>query len=115
MAIGTTARSYAQIAGANERVNFAAFGLNERAQAHLAALKDNSQTARLTRVCDVDKNIMAKFSGHVQRQLGYSAATHQDFRKALERKMSMPSRLPLRTTGIPRWRLQPFRPASMFM
>jgi predicted dehydrogenase len=86
VAVGVTAKSYGQIVGANERLNFAVIGLNQRAQAHLRALKVNSAAARLTRVCDVDENIMAKFSDNAQRELGYSAATHQDFRKLLEQK-----------------------------
>ena len=32
-----SARSYAQIAGANERVNFGVIGLNSRAYAHLSS------------------------------------------------------------------------------
>ena len=33
--VETTAKSYARIAGANERLNFAVIGLNSRAYAHL--------------------------------------------------------------------------------
>ena len=35
MAIGATAKSYAQILGANERINFAVIGANSRGYAHL--------------------------------------------------------------------------------
>ena len=39
LAVGTTAKSYGQILGSNDRLNFAVIGLNGRAYAHLAALK----------------------------------------------------------------------------
>jgi hypothetical protein len=39
-----TAMSYAQIVGANERVNFAVIGLNSRAYAHLSSLQANRAT-----------------------------------------------------------------------
>src|SRR5580692_4764528 len=42
MAIASTAKSYAQIMGANERVNFAVIGTNSRGYAHLAGLKANA-------------------------------------------------------------------------
>jgi predicted dehydrogenase len=86
LAIGATAKSYAQILGSNERLNFAVIGLNGRAYAHLSALKSNSDAARITHVCDVESNILEKFAGNVQKQMGYSAATEKDFRKVLEHK-----------------------------
>ena len=43
LAVGTTARSYAQILGSNDRLNFAVIGLNGRGYAHLASLKANQQ------------------------------------------------------------------------
>lgn len=41
LAMGTTAKSYERIAGANDRLNFAVIGLNGRAYAHLSSLKAN--------------------------------------------------------------------------
>ncbi len=86
LAVSSTARSYGQILGANDRVNFAVIGLNSRAYAHLSALKANGNDIRLTHVCDVDTNIMERFAAAVQKQLNYSAATEQDFRKLLASK-----------------------------
>ncbi len=86
LAIGSTARSYAQIMGANERLNFAVIGLNGRAYAHLSALKANKNTARISHVCDVESNILAKFAGAAQKELGYTPDSEKDFRKILERK-----------------------------
>ncbi|MDQ2832745.1 MAG: Gfo/Idh/MocA family oxidoreductase [Acidobacteriota bacterium] len=84
--VGFTAKSYAQIAGANDRVNFAINGLNGRGYAHLSALKSNEKTARVTHVCDVDSGILAKFAGAANKQLGYAPESAGDFRKVLESK-----------------------------
>ena len=86
MAIGSTAKSYAQIMGSNERVRFAIIGLNGRAYAHLSALKANSDTSHVVAVCDVESNIMAKFAAEAQKELGYAPENAKDFRKLLERK-----------------------------
>src|ERR1700761_8626 len=83
LAVGSTAKSYSQILGANDRLNFAVIGLNSRAYAHLSALKANRDAARITHVCDVDSNILEKFCGNVQKELGYMPATDKDYRKVL--------------------------------
>ena len=83
LAISSTARSYGQILGANDRLNFAVIGLNSRAYAHLSALKANSKTARISHVCDVESNILAKFAASAQQELGYAPATERDFRNVL--------------------------------
>jgi predicted dehydrogenase len=86
LAINATAKSYAQIAGANDRLNFAVIGLNGRAYAHLSSLKANQNDIRITHVADVETNILAKFAGAVQKELGYAPETSQDFRKVLAAK-----------------------------
>src|SRR6202047_1052563 len=86
MGVGTTAKSYGQILGSNDRLNFAVIGLNGRGYAHLSALKANRSTARISHVCDVDNNILKKFADAVQRETGESPATDKDFRAILERK-----------------------------
>ena len=86
LAIGSTAKSYGQILGSNDRLNFAVIGLNSRAYAHLAALKANSDTARVTHVCDVDSTILKKFADESERALGYAPATDKDFRNILQAK-----------------------------
>jgi predicted dehydrogenase len=86
VALATTAKSYAQIAGANERVNFAVIGLRSRAYAHLSALQANRKTARITQVCDVDSNILAKFAADTNKGMGEAAESQKDFRKVLASK-----------------------------
>jgi predicted dehydrogenase len=83
LAVSSTAKSYAKIIGANDRLNFAVIGLNSRAYAHLSALKANSKDIHITHVCDVDSNILQRFAGRVQKDFGYSAATDKDYRKLL--------------------------------
>src|ERR1700674_2317819 len=86
LAVGTTAKSYGQVLGSNDRLNFAVIGLNRRGYAHLAAIKANGSAARISHVCDVDSNILRKFADSVQRETGESPATDKDFRRILERK-----------------------------
>jgi predicted dehydrogenase len=83
LAVSSTAKSYAQIMGSNDRLNFAVMGLNSRAYAHLSALKANQATSRISHVCDVDSNTLKKFAGATQQQLGYTPAMDTDFRKVL--------------------------------
>jgi predicted dehydrogenase len=86
LAIGSTAKSYGQILGSNDRVNFAVIGLNSRAYAHLASLKANKDTSRISHVCDVDSVILKKFATAAERELGYAPATEKDFRNILQLK-----------------------------
>ena len=86
MAIASTAKSYAQILGSNDRLNFAVIGLNGRAYAHLSALKANKDAARISHVCDVDSNTLKKFAAEAERELGYAPATDKDFRAILQLK-----------------------------
>jgi predicted dehydrogenase len=86
LAVGTTAKSYSQILGSNDRVNFAVIGLNGRAYAHLASLKANKQAARISHVCDVDTTILKKFADHTQQEMDETPVSEKDFRRILEVK-----------------------------
>jgi hypothetical protein len=86
LAVGATAKSYGQILGSNDRLNFAVIGLNGRGYAHLSALKANRSAARISHVCDVDSNILKKFAGSVQQEMGEAPVSEKDFRRILEQK-----------------------------
>jgi predicted dehydrogenase len=86
LAIASSAKSYSQIMGANERLNFAVIGLNGRAYAHLSSLQANRAAARISHVCDVETNILARFAAAAQQQMGEAPKTAQDFRRVLEIK-----------------------------
>ena len=86
LAVGSTAKSYAQIMGSNDRVNFAVIGLNSRAYAHLSSLNANRGAARISHVCDVDSKILSKFADATQRAMGEAPASDKDFRKILEQR-----------------------------
>ena len=86
LAVGTTAKSYGQILGSNDRLNFAIIGLNGRGYAHLSSLQANKSAARISHVCDVDSNILRKFADRARQETGEAPATDKDFRKILELK-----------------------------
>ena len=83
LAFASTARSYSQILGANDRLNFAIVGLHSRAYAHLSALKANRPEARVAYVCDVDTNTVRRFAAETAKEMGESAKMDQDFRNIL--------------------------------
>ena len=86
LAIAITAKSYAQILGANDRLNFAIIGLNGRAHAHLSSLHANSKDARITHVCDVDGGILKQFVDATQQTTGEAPKADRDFRSMLQEK-----------------------------
>jgi predicted dehydrogenase len=86
LAVATTAKSYGQILGSNDRLNFAVIGLNGRGYAHLSALKANRSAARISHVCDVDDNILRKFAESTKQEMGEAAVAEKDFRRILEVK-----------------------------
>jgi predicted dehydrogenase len=83
LAMSPGARSYARIMGSNDRLNFAVIGLNGRGYAHLASLKANRSAARISHVCDVDRNILNKFADAAHREMGEMPAASADFREIL--------------------------------
>ncbi|MBB6142944.1 putative dehydrogenase [Silvibacterium bohemicum] len=83
LAVGSTAKSYSQILGSNDRLNFAVIGLHSRAYAHLSSLKANKAAARITHLCDVDSNTLDKFAKDTQQELGEAPSTKRDFREIL--------------------------------
>ena len=85
LAISSPAKSYSQIMGSNERLNFAVIGLNSRAYAHLSSLHANKEAACIGYVCDVESTILSKFAAATEKQMGTAPKTEKDFRKVLEK------------------------------
>src|SRR5215468_3715843 len=56
------------------------------AATRISALKANRSTARISHICDVDSNILRKFAGKAQQEMGEAPATDKDFRTILNRK-----------------------------
>jgi predicted dehydrogenase len=86
LAVGSTAKSYAQILGSNDRLNFAVIGVRSRAYAHLSALKANKKNARIAYVCDVDSNTLKKFTEDTEKEMGEAPKPEKDFRHILQQK-----------------------------
>ena len=86
LTVGTSAKSYGRILGANDRLNFAVIGLNGRGYAHLASLKANKSAARISHVCDVDSGILKKFADATTQEMGEAPVAEKDFRHILEQK-----------------------------
>ena len=85
LAIGMNAKSYSRILGANDRLNFAVIGLHGRAYAHIEGIR-SCVNAMITHICDVDKNVLNKFSEEVYKKFNQIPAGEKDFRKLLELK-----------------------------
>jgi predicted dehydrogenase len=86
LAITSTAKSYGQIIGSNDRLNFAVIGLRSRAYAHLSSLKANKAAARISHVCDVDSDTLKKFADDTAKEMGESPGADKDFRNILQLK-----------------------------
>lgn len=86
IAMASSAKSYARILGANDRLNFAVIGVRSRAYAHLAGLKANEAAARITHVCDVDTVTMKKFADATTKTMGEAPKSERDFRNILAQK-----------------------------
>jgi predicted dehydrogenase len=80
-----TARSYAAVTGANERIRVAVMGVNSRGMAlagSFARLKD----AEIAYICDVDSRASERCIASLEKKQGSPPKAAPDFRKALEDK-----------------------------
>jgi predicted dehydrogenase len=85
-AVGWTARSWSQVAGANERINAATVGFNGRGGNHISGMTELApEGVKYVALCDVDQKVLdkgiAQFAKKEQKVDGY-----RDMRKLLERK-----------------------------
>ncbi len=82
---GFSARSYANIVGANERINAAVIGVNSRGKA-LAQNFAKQPNCQVTRICDVDSRALSKCIAAVDEITGQKPAGDKDLRKTFEHK-----------------------------
>jgi predicted dehydrogenase len=82
---GFSAKSYASIIGANERIMVASMGVNSRGFA-LGSNFAKQANCEVLYVCDVDTRAAGKFSAEIQKITGKAPKAQGDFRKALEDK-----------------------------
>lgn len=80
-----SAKSYANILGANDRMNFAAVGVHGRGKALIQAVAALENTS-LTAICDVDSREFEKTGMMVENLFNKKAKTYKDIRKMLEQK-----------------------------
>ncbi|SFT48400.1 Predicted dehydrogenase [Algoriphagus locisalis] len=83
-----SAKSYASIIGANERINIAVVGIRGQGSNHInqwCALKDN-RNVRLKTLCDADEQYFSEKSKVVIDKTGVTPTTEWDVRKVLEDK-----------------------------
>lgn len=82
---GFSARSYANIVGANERINAAVVGVNSRGKA-LAQNFSKQPNCRITHICDVDSRALSKCIAAVDEITGEKPAGDKDLRRTFEHK-----------------------------
>lgn len=86
--MGFSAKSYASIIGANERINLAVIGIRGQGKTHInswCALKDN-RNVLLKTLCDTDEEYFAPLSKVVSDKIGVKPGTEWDMRKVFDDK-----------------------------
>ena len=86
--IGFSAKSYASIIGANERINLAILGIRNQGTVHIKSfceLKDSHNVVIKT-LCDPDERLFEPASKIVTQRTGVKPLTQWDIRKVLDDK-----------------------------
>lgn len=83
LGLGISARSYAQIKGANDRLRVAVIGVNGRGQAHMSAFTKLPNVA-VTHLVDVDSKVLAKRAGEFAAKGNPAPETVHDYRRMLD-------------------------------
>lgn len=83
-AVSFSARSYARIKGANDRLRVAVMGLNGRGMAHVSAFTAASNM-QVTHLVDVDSQVLRTRGGEVAQKQGPTKLEH-DYRRVLDSK-----------------------------
>jgi len=80
-----SAKSYARIIGANDRIHISMMGVNSRGKA-LAQNFASQPNAEVIHVCDVDSRAVVKCLEAVKQRQNNEAKSYGDFRRSLESK-----------------------------
>lgn len=83
--VGTSAKSYANIVGANERLNMAAVGMRGRGRALVRACS-KQKNVKVTTLCDVDQKVVSKASASIAELFGSPPVVYEDYRNLMEDK-----------------------------
>lgn len=84
-AMAMSARSYARILGANDRIRVGIVGVNGRGQAHMSAFT-KQPNVQVTHFADVDSAVLAKRAGEFAKRHGGKVETTGDYRRLLDGK-----------------------------
>jgi len=85
LGMAISARSYAQIRGANDRLRVAVVGMNGRGQAHVSAFSKLPNVA-VTHLVDVDSQVLAKRAAELAAKGHAGLQTERDYRRVLDGK-----------------------------
>jgi len=83
LALGFSAKSYANILGANDRLHVAFIGLGRRVPAYYESLSDQYIT-RLAYLCDVKESQRTRAAKELKDKISYSPTMTDDIREVLE-------------------------------
>jgi predicted dehydrogenase len=86
--MGFSARSYASIMGANDRIEVAVIGISGRGSDHISSFcgMKSSHNIRLKTLCDTDEKFWAPAAKTVLEKTGTKPATEWDMRKVFDDK-----------------------------
>ena len=86
IALPFSAKSYANIIGANDRIHMGVTGINSRGGAHIRAAGLSGMDARVNALCDVDNRLFGKTINSFYNLNSGDITNYGDFRKMLENK-----------------------------
>ncbi len=86
LAISTSAKSYSNIIGSNNRINLGVTGINGRGGAHISAAGQYAKDTKIIALCDVDNRTFAKAYKNFKNLDSKEITTYGDFRKLLANK-----------------------------
>lgn len=85
LGVSMTAKSYARVLGANDRLRVAVVGVNGRGQAHMSAFT-KLPNVEITHLVDVDSKILAKRAAEFTAKGNKAPQTEHDYRRLFDRK-----------------------------